>query len=516
MGWCLLRHGSEQAGTQRYLRVKETKPEEKGDRESECLVLPESQENPTQGDPEEGRRHHIMGSLEGKMTGTSGPQNITTGLQGVAELSKKAPTMIWTTLAHYIDLDLLKEAYRLTRKSGAAGVDGQTAKEYAENLEGNLKSLLERFKSETYKAPPVRRVYIPKADGTNTRPIGITTFEDKVLQRAVTMVLGAVYEQDFLGCSYGFRPEHSAHQALEALRNEVWKMGRGVILEVDAQSFFDSLGHKHLRGFLDKRVRDGVIRRTIDKWLNAGVLEEGSIHHQKGGTPQGGVVSPMLANIFLHEVMDKWFEEVVKPRLTARAILIRYADDMLIAFSSEKDARRVMAVLSKRFAKYGLTLHPEKTRLVDFRRPRETGCDKGSRQDVRLGTFELLGFTHYWGKTRQEGRWVVKRKTAKKRFTQAVKRVAQWCKVNRHLSIREQHRNLVIKLRGHYQYYGIAGNGQALSRFYHEVRRIWRKWLDRRSNQRYMNWDQYELLLARYPLPSPSPTHSVFRQAARP
>jgi RNA-directed DNA polymerase len=268
--------------------VKETKPEEMGGRESECLVLPESQENPPQGDPEEGRGHHIMGSLEGKMTGTSGPQNITTGLQGVAELSKKAPTMIWTTLAHHINLDLLKEAYRLTRKSGAVGVDGQTAKEYAENLEENLKSLLERFKSGTYKAPPVRRVYIPKADGTNTRPIGITTFEDKVLQRAVTMVLGAVYEQDFLGCSYGFRPERSAHQALEALRNEVWKMGRGVIREVDVQTFFDSLDHKHLRGFLDKRVRDGVIRRTIDKWLNAGVLEEGSIHYQKGGLPKVG------------------------------------------------------------------------------------------------------------------------------------------------------------------------------------------------------------------------------------
>jgi group II intron reverse transcriptase/maturase len=424
--------------------------------------------------------------------------------------------MVWTTVAHHIDLDLLKEAYRLTRKSGAAGVDGQTAEEYAGNLEENLQSLLERFKSGRYKAPPVRRVYIPKADRTKTRPIGIPTFEDKILQRAVTMVLEAIYEQDFLDCSYGFRPGRSAHQALEDLRNGLWKMGGGFILEVDIQAFFDSLDHSHLRSFLDKRVRDGVIRCTINKWLKAGVLEEGSVQYPEGGTPQGGVISPLLANIFLHEVMDRWFEDEVKPRLSGPCLLIRYADDLVLAFSKEGDARRVMAVLPKRFGKFGLALHPEKTRLMDFRRPREGGQDKKSAQDARLGTFDLLGFTHYWGKSRVKGKWIVKRKTARKRFTQALKRMVQWCRTNRHLPVREQHRNLVLKLRGHYQYYGITGNGLALSRFYREVRRAWRKWLDRRSTRGNMDWDRFALLLAKYPLPQPRPIHSALLRAASP
>lgn len=235
--------------------------------------------------------------------------------------------MVFTTLAHHIDLELLHEAYRKTRKDGAPGIDGQTATEYAADLEGNLRSLLDRFKSGTYRAPPVRRVYIPKADGKTQRPIGIPTFEDKVLQRAVTMVLEAVYEQDFLDCSYGFRPNRSAHQAIEALWRGLMDMGGGVVIEVDIKSYFDTIEHQHLRDFLDKRVRDGVLRRAIDKWLKAGVLEEGSVHRVEEGTPQGGVVSPLLANIYLHEVLDTWFAAVVVPRLRAKGFMIRYADD---------------------------------------------------------------------------------------------------------------------------------------------------------------------------------------------
>jgi group II intron reverse transcriptase/maturase len=235
--------------------------------------------------------------------------------------------MALTTLAHHIDVDFLREAYRRTRKDGAPGVDRQTADEYAQNLEANLQALLDRFKSGTYRAPPVKRVHIPKGDGSKTRPIGIPTFEDKVLQRAVAMVLEAIYEQEFLDCSYGFRPNRSAHQALDALWKTLTEMKGGWVLEVDIKGFFDSLDHGHLRGFLDQRVRDGVLRRAVDKWLKAGVMEAGVLTHPDAGTPQGGVVSPLLANVYLHEVLDRWFETQVRPRLVGRATLIRYADD---------------------------------------------------------------------------------------------------------------------------------------------------------------------------------------------
>ena len=449
------------------------------------------------------------------MSGTLGPGSILTGLQGVAELSRRKPGMVWTTLAHHIDLELLKEAYRLTRKDGAAGVDGQTAQEYGENLEENLRTLLERLKSGTYQAPPVRRVYIPKGDGKKSRPIGIPTFEDKILQRAVVMVLEAVYEQDFLDCSYGFRPCRSAHQALAALWQELMRVGGGFVIELDIEKFFDTLDHRHLREFLDKRVRDGVIRRVIGKWLKAGVLEGGEVQEPESGTPQGGVISPLLANIFLHEVLDKWFEQEVKPRMKGSAFLVRYADDALMVFSLENDARRVMAVLAKRFGRFGLSLHPEKTRLVDFRRPKQTDQQGDSGQGSGPAVFDFLGFTHYWGKTRK-GNLAVKRKTAKDRFGRSLRKVVQWCRNNRHLPIGVQHQNLIRKLRGYYQYYGVIGNRRALTRFLYEVKRAWRKWLDRRSQKRNMYWERFVRLLARYPLPEPPLTRLVAQIAARP
>ena len=295
--------------------------------------------------------------------------------------------MALTTLAHHIDLDWMREAFRLTRKDGAVGVDGQTARDYEANLEVHLRSLVERAKSGLYKAPPVRRVYIPKGKGDDLRPLGIPTFEDKVLQRAVVMVLEPAYEQDFLDCSYGFRPGRSAHQALDALWHELMAVSGGWVIEVDIRKFFDSMDHGALRDVLRKRVRDGVLLRLIGKWLNAGVLESGSVVHPGTGTPQGGVISPLLANIFLHEVVDVWFERTVKPRLRGRARLVRYADDMVMVFGREDDARRVFAVLPKRFERHGLRLHPEKTRLVRFGRPRSDDPD-GGRRGHRPGTFD--------------------------------------------------------------------------------------------------------------------------------
>ena len=432
--------------------------------------------------------------------GTPISDTVLTKLQRMAELAREDPKRAFLSLAHYIDVDFLREAFRRTRKDGATGVDGQTGKEYEEQLEENLKSLLDRFKSGTYKAPPVRRTYVPKDDGRQ-RPIGVPSFEDKVLQRAVTMVLEAVYEQDFLPCSHGYRPNRSAHSALWSLRQELMEMGGGWVLEVDIQSFFDSLSHSQLRLFLDQRVRDGVLRRQIDKWLAAGVMEGTQLSFPDAGTPQGGCVSPMLSNIYLHETLDKWFERDVRPRMRGRAHLVRFADDACLVFSNEDDARRVLAVLPKRFGKYGLALHPTKTRLLHFRPP--SGGNKQSR-DTGKQSFDFLGFTHHWARSRR-GFWVVKQKTAGSRFDRALKRMSEWFRSVRHQPVAEQHEQLDRKLRGHYNYYGgVIGNSRALARFRFECGRLWRKWLARRSDKARMTWERFNLLLQRYPLLSPA------------
>jgi RNA-directed DNA polymerase len=430
--------------------------------------------------------------------------NVLTKQRRIAELARIHPEVSFTSLAYHIDLGWLYEAYERTRKDGAVGVDKQTAEEYARELVVNLKSLLERAKSGSYKAPPVRRVHIPKgSSGKEKRPIGVPTFEDKVLQRAVQMVLEPLYEQDFLECSYGFRPKRSAHDALRVLWEHLMELGGGWIIDLDIRKFFDTMSHAHLREILKRRVRDGVLLRLIGKWLKAGVWEKGSVSYPERGTPQGGVISPMLSNIYLHEVLDKWFTEVVRPRMRGKAYLVRFADDAVLIFSEEQDARRVMEVLPKRFGKYGLTVHPEKTRLIRFRKPGSPTGRKGS------SSFNFLGFTHYWGRSRK-GSWVVKIKTEKSRFSRALKAVAEWCKRNRHLPVKEQHKALGRKLWGHYGYYGITGNARALQNFRYQVQRVWCKWLNRRSRGNHMPWEKFNLLLRRYPLPPVRVVHSVY------
>lgn len=447
------------------------------------------------------------------MTGTLSREVISTRQEKIATLARIEPKLVLTTLAHHVDATWLREAYRRTRKDGAAGVDGVTAVQYETDLEGNLERLLERFKTGRYRAPAVRRVYIPKdGAGKQVRPIGIPTLEDKILQRAVTMVLEPVYEEDFLDCSYGFRPGRSAHQALEALWREVMTIGGGWIIDLDIQNFFDSVDWGHLRSFLDQRVRDGVIRRAVGKWLNAGVMEAGAVWHPDRGTPQGGVVSPLLSNVYLHEVLDLWFEREVRPRLRGRTFMVRYADDAVLGFECEDDARRVLAVLAKRFARYALTLHLHKTRLLDFRRP----SGQHNAPSLGEGSFDMLGFMHFWARSRK-GRWVVKRKTAKGRFGRGLRRIGRWCRWNRHQPVVAQHAALNRKLQGHYAYYGITGNARALSRFRREVERTWRFWLSRRSRQRAdMTWEKFQRLLQRYPLAPPRVVHSVYRHAANP
>jgi RNA-directed DNA polymerase len=453
----------------------------------------------------EGREHRNTGTFEGKMAETSSSTTVSTKLERIAKLAREMPQAALTTLAHHIDIDWLREAYRRTRKDGAAGIDRQTADEYAGNLDDNLRSLLERAKAGSYVAPPVRRVHIPKGDGSQTRPIGIPTFEDKVLQRAVAMVLEAVYEQSFLDCSYGFRPGRSAHQALRVVQNQTVMMAGRWVLEVDIRNFFGTLDHCHLRNIVRKRVRDGVLLRLIGKWLNAGVMEDGAIEYPESGTPQGGVISPILANIYLHEVLDEWFARQVVPRLAGRATLVRYADDLVIIFAYERDARRVLGVLPKRLAKYGLAFHPEKTRLINFERPdRRTPTSPDSNGDAcaRPGTFDLLGFTHYWAMSRR-GYWVVKQKTAADRFRRTLKRIAEWCRQYRHEPVRDQWAALRRKLFGHFGYFGITGNFRALSNLRERVIAAWRKWLSRRSQRAWISWDAMMRLLARYPLPEP-------------
>jgi RNA-directed DNA polymerase len=432
--------------------------------------------------------------------------------QRIAEMARRSPQMAFTSLAYLMDIDWLDAAFARTRKDGAPGVDGQTWFDYERNLKENLQSLLDRAKSGTYRAPPVRRVHIPKGGSTTeTRPIGIPTLEDKVLQRAVVMLLEPIYEQDFDAGSYGFRPQRSAHAALQDLWQQTMKSSGGWVLEVDIRKFFDTLDHAHLRKFLQLRVRDGVLKRLIGKWLKAGVMELGSVSYPDAGSPQGGVISPLLANIFLHYVMDVWFRQEVQPRLRGRAHLIRYADDFVILFRHEADARRVMEVLPKRFGKYGLTLHPDKTRLIPFRRPPYKVAGGKDDQNDRPGTFDLLGFTHYWGRTWRGG-WMVMRQTASKRLSRAVQSIAQWCRDNRHRTIREQHAILSQKVRGHYAYYGITNNMRMLQGFLCAVHRAWRKWLSRRNRQRDMNWDRFNRLLERYGLPSPRIVHSYVKQ----
>lgn len=436
------------------------------------------------------------------MPGIPSLETISTKQRRIAELARQAPAMAFTSLSHHIDIDWLKEAYRRTRKDGAVGADRQTWEEYGEKLEENLRSLLDRAKSGTYRAPPVRRVHIPKGDGKSTRPIGIPTVEDKVLQRAVVMVLEPIYEQDFLDCSYGFRPKRSAHQALESFWKQMMRMGGGWVVEVDFQKFFDTIDKGLLQEEVRQRVRDGVLLRLIGKWLNAGVLEDGSVTYPEAGTPQGGVISPLLANIFLHKVLDTWFTQRVVPRLLGRAFLVRYADDFVIGCSAREDAERLMPALGRRAEQFRLTIHPEKSRIVKFRPP-------------DAGSFDLLGFTHYWAKSRK-GRWVIKSKTAKSRFKRGLKTIAEWCREAMHRPLSEQYKTLSQKLKGHYAYYGITGNAWMLGRFRHEVRKVWKRSLGRRS-QEGLTWGRFKAKIESvFVLPPALAVHSSLRPAANP
>jgi len=411
----------------------------------------------------------------------------------IARIAKEHAEEGLTTLQHYIDAEWLEESMEGLNKKSAAGIDQLSYKAYEAQKVERLPELLTLFKTGRYKAPPVRRVYITKEDGKQ-RPLGIPTIEDKILQNAVKKVIEPIYEQEFVDFSYGFRPEKSQHQALERIWKEIMSKRIRYILDLDIQDYFGSIVHSELRTMLDKRVKDGVIRRQVDKWLKAGVFEEGNVKYEEDGTPQGGVISPLLSNIYLHNVADMWYKEIA-PLLKGKSFMVRFADDCILGFETQEDAQRVMNVIGKRFAKYGLTLHPEKTRLIEFN-PGRGG-----------NTFDFLGFTHYWGQSRK-GIPVVKRRTSRKRLTKAIKRTKDWMVKNRHQKVGTIIYAINLKLKGHYAYYGITFNMMGIVKFFEAIKRILFKWLNRRGGKQ-INWDRYSLLISQYlPLATPRIVHS--------
>lgn len=423
-------------------------------------------------------------------------------LDRLSELARQDRARRFHSIAHWLTPERMYEAFRGLRKDASAGLDEVTYEEYEKHAQENIQQLWQRTKDGTYQALPLRRVYIPKDDGKR-RPLSIPALEDKILQAATVRLLNAIYEEDFLPCSYGSRPGRSQHQGLDELNRVLHCESVKHLLELDITAYFDSIGRQHLRELIERRISDGSILKLIGKWINVGAIEAGRLLEAKEGVGQGQVISPLLANIYLHYVLDRWFEDEVKPRLKGRAFLVRYVDDAVICFQKAEDAHRVREVIEKRFRRYGLTLHPEKTRLIEF------GYDtyiKAARTGSRPNTFDFLGFTHLYERSRS-GKYRPGVRTAKKRLKKAYKSVSEWCKTHRHLPVEEQQAALNRKLRGHYEYYGRSSNFRQLWKFYQLVTRAWGIWLRRRSRRITLSWEQYESLRQRHPLLRPRITH---------
>jgi group II intron reverse transcriptase/maturase len=418
----------------------------------------------------------------------------------IRKLAKENPDMVFTSLADRINPGLLRDSFRLVRKSETAGVDGVTAKEYAENLDENLYNLWERLRRGQYVATPVLRMWLEK-ENEEFRPIGIPVLEDKIVQKAVDTILYVIYDVDFYDFSHGFRKGHNQHMAIHELRELCRKLNINWTVDADVSGFFDNINHKMLQDIIKLRVNDGGILRLIGKWLNAGVLEEGNLSYPGSGTPQGGVISPLLANIFLHYVLDDWFVKEVKPRMKGRCFIIRWADDFIIGFEAKSDAERIMEILPKRFERFDLSLNMKKTKLVKFGKPGKAG-------KYKPGTFDFLGFTFYWAKSRL-GYWVIKKKTAKKSLMRFMKALWLWCRKNRHKPLKEQYKELCIKLRGHYQYFGVRSNYKALGTVRDYLVRAWRFWLSRRCHKGGITWENFEKIKSDFPLPLPRIIHSI-------
>ena len=428
---------------------------------------------------------------------------MSTKIDRISELAREDSKRQFYSIAHMITPEALNAAFRGLRKKASAGVDGVTYETYERDAARNIQALHERLKNGKYQAQPLRRVYILKEDGKQ-RPLSIPALEDKIVQKAVLEILNAIYEQDFLECSYGFRPGRGPHQALDEVGRVICTRPTGWILEIDITAYFDSIVRQQLMELIEKRVRDRSVLHLIRKWIQTGVIEEGRMLVSETGTGQGQTISPLLANIYLHYVLDEWVENEVKPRLRGEAHEIRFADDAVLCFQYKEDAEKVMEVLPKRFAKYGLTLHPEKTRLVEFGRYAEANA---KRRGKKPATFDILGITYVCARSRK-GKFTVHVKTMKKRFKRGLRAITEWCQENRHMPVDEQQKTLNAKLRGHYQYYGRPTNYRSIWRFYQEVCHIWRKWLSRRTRGNGMTREKFAAILRKHPLLRPRIAHS--------
>lgn len=421
-------------------------------------------------------------------------------LARVNAAARRAVHTRFTALLHHVDEAALERAFRRQKRRASAGVDGVTVETYERDLEANLADLCARVHTGRYRPQPVRRVTIPKPDG-GERPLGVPTLEDKIVQGAVVEVLSAVYEADFVGFSYGFRPGRSPHMALDALHTAIMSQRVNWVLDADIRSFFDSVDHEWLLRMLAHRIADPRILRLVELWLRAGVLESGEWKETKRGTPQGAGISPLLANIVLHYVLDLWVQQWRRRKARGRVVIVRYADDFVMGFEREADARAMLVELGERLAVFGFALHERKTRLIEFGRFAATS--RRRRGERRPETFAFLGFTHYCGWTR-DGRFIVKHKTQSERLTRKLKALRRDAWRLMHTPLAIQHRWYAAVLIGHYGYYGRPHNYRALNSFRREVRRIWFTCLRRRSQKsRKMWWDEFDALTSRFPLPAP-------------
>lgn len=428
------------------------------------------------------------------------------GLVRVAEAARRNPGRL-LSLAHHLDVDALRRSFHRIRSDAAVGVDGVTKETYGKNLENNLQDLHGRLKSMRYRHQPIRRVFIDK-EGGKKRPIGVSCLEDKIVQDSLRELLEAVYEQDFLPCSYGFRPGRNAHEALRSLDGIAHRGEAHWVLEADIVSFFDQIDRKKLKELLQRRCADKSLMRLVGKCLHVGVLEDGAMVTPETGTTQGSTLSPLLANIYLHYVLDLWFEKEVKGRLKGKATLIRYCDDFVVGLERRDDAEQLQGWMISRFAEYGLELHANKTRLVDFRRPPRSHQGKGP------GSFDFLGFTILWKRSSQgRGGWHMVTQTRVSRLRRAKRSIHGWCRRHRHLPVEEQHTALVRRIRGHFNYFGVRGNERRMHLLNRAAERSWHKWLNRRSQRSTMTWERFKELLRDYRLPAPKTAVSLWGAA---
>jgi len=428
----------------------------------------------------------------------SNRESVETKLQRIAEKARKEPDCQFTSLFHLMDVEFLRGCFEWLRKDAAPGIDKITKEEYGKNLEGNLCKLVERLHSMSYIPQPVRRVYIPKLGSTNQRPLGIPALEDKLVQAGLVRILGAIYEGDFIDDSYGFRPGRGCHDALRKLSMEVESGSIHVIVEADIKGFFDNVQHEWMMEFLSHRIADKRVLRYVKRFLIAGVMEDEVLKATEDGTPQGGIISPLLANIYLHYSLDLWFTRRFIKTCEGRACLIRYADDFVVCFQRVGDAKRFREELDGRLGKFGLEVAAEKTKILEFGPLAKL---KANARGEKVQTFEFLGLTHYCSRTRNGSRFRMKRKTSRKKFKAKLLAFKDWLKKNRVLPTPELMKRAAAKLRGHFAYYGVTDNSRGIGRFDHEIRKLLFKWLNRRGKRGCMSWKKFGMLLSKYPFP---------------